>query len=51
MSLTTIDPKAAPLVIDLQKRVVHAPTVHPSREIRLGETATTSEILDTLDNR
>ena len=33
MPVTTIDPKAALIVIDLQKGVVDAPTVHPVGEI------------------
>ncbi len=33
MPLTTIDPKAALVVIDLQKGIVDAPTVHPTLEI------------------
>jgi nicotinamidase-related amidase len=33
MPLTTIDPKAALVVIDLQKGVVSAPTVHPAGQI------------------
>jgi MFS family permease len=33
MPLTTIDPKAALVVIDLQKGIVGAPTVHPTAEI------------------
>ena len=33
MALTTLDPKPALIVIDLQKGIVDAPTVHPTREI------------------
>ena len=33
MPLTTFDPKPALIVIDLQKRILDAPTVHPAREI------------------
>ena len=33
MPLTTIDPRAALVVIDLQKGTVDAPTVHPTKEI------------------
>jgi nicotinamidase-related amidase len=33
MSLTTIDPTAALVVIDLQKGIVDAPTVHPTGQI------------------
>ena len=57
----TVDPKPELIVIDLQKGIVDAPTVHPTREIversansiertfpKLGETTTTAEILDKL---
>jgi nicotinamidase-related amidase len=33
MPLSTIDPKTALIVIDLQKGIVDAPTVHPVPEI------------------
>jgi nicotinamidase-related amidase len=33
MPLTTIDPKAALVVIDLQKGIVDMPTVHPTKDI------------------
>ena len=33
MALTTLDPKPALIVIDLQKGIVDAPTVHPTGEI------------------
>jgi nicotinamidase-related amidase len=33
MALTTLDPKPALIVIDLQKGIVDAPTVHPTRKI------------------
>jgi nicotinamidase-related amidase len=33
MALTTLDPNPALIVIDLQKGIVDAPTVHPTREI------------------
>jgi nicotinamidase-related amidase len=33
MALTTLDPKLALIVIDLQKGIVDAPTVHPAKEI------------------
>ena len=33
MALTALDPKRALIVIDLQKGIVDAPTVHPTREI------------------
>jgi hypothetical protein len=61
MALTTLDPKPALIVIGLQKGIVDAPTVHPTREIversansierifsKLGEATTTAEILDML---
>jgi nicotinamidase-related amidase len=33
MALTTLDPRSALIVIDLQKGIVQAPTVHPAVEI------------------
>jgi nicotinamidase-related amidase len=33
MALTTLDPKPALIVVDLQKGVVDAPTIHPAEEI------------------
>ena len=36
MALTTLDPKPALIVIDLQKGIVDAPTVHPTSEIVEG---------------
>jgi len=33
MALPTLDPKPALIVIDLQKRIVDAPTVHPTGEV------------------
>ena len=33
MALTALDPKPALIVIDLQKGIVDAPTVHPTKEI------------------
>ena len=33
MALTTLDPKPALIVIDLQKGIVDTPTVHPTKEI------------------
>jgi nicotinamidase-related amidase len=33
MTLTTLDPKPALIVIDLQKGIVDAPTIHPTGEI------------------
>jgi nicotinamidase-related amidase len=33
VALTTLDPKPALIVIDLQKGIVDAPTIHPAREI------------------
>jgi nicotinamidase-related amidase len=33
MSLTTLDPKTALVVIDLQKGIVSLPTAHPMAEV------------------
>jgi hypothetical protein len=46
MALTTIDPRSALPVIDLQKGLVGSPLIHP-----IGETATSQEIIDLLPTR
>jgi nicotinamidase-related amidase len=69
MPVTTLDPKTALIVIDLQKGIVGLPTAHPTNQVmtdtnadahhnsitrifpRLGETGTTREIIELLNNR
>jgi hypothetical protein len=60
MTLTALDPKPALVVIDLQKGIVSSHTDPSVDDVvkqaanlfpKLGETATTAQILDMLDNR
>jgi len=47
MAITTIDPKTALIVIDLQKGITMMPTAHPINEV----IAKTGELLDAFRNR
>jgi nicotinamidase-related amidase len=65
VTATTLDPKSALIVVDLQKGVVSLATVHPIDGVvkhadahaysitrifpRIGETGTTQEIIDLLE--
>jgi nicotinamidase-related amidase len=50
MPVTTLDPKTALVVIDLQKGIVGLPTAHPINEV-VKHARTTREIIELLNKR